>query len=57
MSGVGWIMQRVAGTEGLDGSNHLRNFVSMKGLATVKMIIGRVLQNIAGGHSSLDIGF
>lgn len=57
VSRIGWIMQWVAGTEGLDRSDHLRNFVAMERLATMAMNGGTAIQNIAGGHSSLDVGF
>lgn len=50
-------MQRVACTEGLDRGNHLRDFVPMEMLITVTIETGRVLQNIACGHSGLDVGF
>ena len=37
VSRIGWIMQWVAGTEGLDRSDHLRNFVPMERLVTMGM--------------------
>ena len=57
VSGVRRIMQRVTCTEGLDGSDHLRDFVPAERLKTVTTSMGRAIQNIAGGHSSIDVCF